>query len=44
MAALLLCTVGVYLSTGGLFGVAVMFLFAMAVFSVYWFGGRKTPD
>jgi len=98
-AALLLCTVGVYLATGGLFGVAVMFLFAllgyimngcgysvivfviafflgerfelslsqslniidgdfllllghpvalllfaMAVFSVYWFGGRKTPD
>lgn len=28
-AALLLCTVGVYLATGGLFGVAVMFFFAL---------------
>jgi putative tricarboxylic transport membrane protein len=28
-AALLLCTVGVYLATGGLFGVAVMFGFAL---------------
>jgi len=31
-AALLLCTVGVYLATGGLFGVVVMFIFAILGF------------
>ena len=37
-AALLLCTVGVYISTGSLFGVAVMFFFAVLGFFMNAFG------
>lgn len=37
-AALLLCTVGVYLATGGLFGVGVMFVFAFLGYLMNLFG------
>ncbi|MFH2132197.1 MAG: tripartite tricarboxylate transporter permease, partial [bacterium] len=37
-AALLLCIIGVYLATGGLFGVAIMFLFAFLAYFMNAFG------